>query len=952
MAENIDIKQLIDGDEVFYPQTDINALVNNGEYAIDEIPTIDSSNLVTSGGVASELALGAVYDVTAHNGSAQFASLQALLTDPNLNTLIPTNIRRGGMSIKFVSDNKYVQYRLMAQTFSTTESDWQGVDDEPTAESDNLVKSGGVKSYVDVNNMFTDNFGELLLSFRVSINTALRKTFNLSKLSISNKKIRLFLNTPLIDYNGVCVSINGETAIYLYNNAYIEATVEGALSTISISRAASGIIGTGDVEVQCYVYSNKLEKTEEVANLDYFFNKGAYTFSFYTPRAGLLLNETVDLSVLNIKAGATLSLNMQVNGNIDTNGVNISLGGVNTVLKPNIERSVTLVNDLTTAVITRSGNGIVASGRVDISLATTTDLEKVETDVTGLQASVENISEGLIEGTILLDEFSPTMIAGYYYDASGTLVENGDSKYTEAIDISQYAGKNIKIVVTCENVNPSSSRASLVTDKNDTVLKVGYEGEIAYYGNIDFGVLPADAKYLKLSFRKTAKNIKVSVTKILEQKDYRSVVYVDAENGSDDNSGTKTSPLASISKALSITDADTEIVLLSDVTESVNLKQKEEQRSVTIIGEKGKRNKFILGTKITEAIQYSGNVYYAELESFPSANKVPVFQHEIADASTLITDEERHPLQRGREYRCESTLLLSAESIQAVVDAETQMYYWDSTASRLYFKIADGSNLSNNPIVIPNWQRAVYGNDGSVKLTMTNVDVWYGYFDLSLCHSAIISNCSAKYTLSAGGFVWDNAIGMKLIQCEAARVYSGTTTGDGFNAHSTESSDAQSRHTTCTMIDCWSHDNNDDGYSDHERCECSIHGGLFEYNGKAGVTPATGSHLVCYNVLSRRNHNGFYYTIEVPASEGGKYGQMTCYNCVAENNSSEFGFGVQGSGNSMVLVSCKSIGNPKGYIAKANTKAVLIDCGSLNNTIVKEQASGATITIQNTMLVE
>ena len=34
----------------------------------------------------------------------------------------------------------------MADTFSTTESDWQGVDDEPIAESDNLVKSGGVAS--------------------------------------------------------------------------------------------------------------------------------------------------------------------------------------------------------------------------------------------------------------------------------------------------------------------------------------------------------------------------------------------------------------------------------------------------------------------------------------------------------------------------------------------------------------------------------------------------------------------------------------------------------------------------------------------------------------------------------------------------------------------------------------------------------------------------------------
>jgi hypothetical protein len=66
------------------------------------------------------------------------------------------------MSFKFVqsSDNKYVQARLMANTFTTDVTQWQGVDDEPTAGSNNLVKSGGVyplKSivdYVDSVNLF------------------------------------------------------------------------------------------------------------------------------------------------------------------------------------------------------------------------------------------------------------------------------------------------------------------------------------------------------------------------------------------------------------------------------------------------------------------------------------------------------------------------------------------------------------------------------------------------------------------------------------------------------------------------------------------------------------------------------------------------------------------------------------------------------------------------------
>ena len=120
--------------------------------AIDNTPTANSANLVTSGGVAEELALGAVYDVSAKNPTAgsnndgKWESISALLSDANLNTLIPISVRKGGMSVKFVlsSDNKYVQYRLMSASWSTIIADWQGVDDVPTAGSDNLVKSGGV----------------------------------------------------------------------------------------------------------------------------------------------------------------------------------------------------------------------------------------------------------------------------------------------------------------------------------------------------------------------------------------------------------------------------------------------------------------------------------------------------------------------------------------------------------------------------------------------------------------------------------------------------------------------------------------------------------------------------------------------------------------------------------------------------------------------------------------
>lgn len=105
---------------------------------IDDKPTAGSNNLVKSGGVQNELALGAVYDVSAKNPTAgpnndgKWESLSALLSDANLSTLIPISYRKGGMSIKFIqsSNNIYVQYRLMTTSFTTNKSVWLNITDD------------------------------------------------------------------------------------------------------------------------------------------------------------------------------------------------------------------------------------------------------------------------------------------------------------------------------------------------------------------------------------------------------------------------------------------------------------------------------------------------------------------------------------------------------------------------------------------------------------------------------------------------------------------------------------------------------------------------------------------------------------------------------------------------------------------------------------------------------
>ena len=140
--------ELIGGTQTtdIYPVTSIKAVYDENNKRLDNILNNIFGDLTASTDKLNQLGQQVIYDVTANNNGATFDSLSALLSSKNLSTLIPIAVRCSGMSIRFVHspDNKCVQYRLMNQTFSTIVSDWQGVEDEPAAESDNLVKSGGV----------------------------------------------------------------------------------------------------------------------------------------------------------------------------------------------------------------------------------------------------------------------------------------------------------------------------------------------------------------------------------------------------------------------------------------------------------------------------------------------------------------------------------------------------------------------------------------------------------------------------------------------------------------------------------------------------------------------------------------------------------------------------------------------------------------------------------------
>lgn len=433
------------------------------------------------------------------------------------------------------------------------------------------------------------------------------------------------------------------------------------------------------------------------------------------------------------------------------------------------------------------------------------------------------------------------------------------------------------------------------------------------------------------------------------------VVYVDAVNGNDTNPGTSESAaLATFAAAFAKTGVDTTIILVGDTTEHLNIKSKSNQRSVRLIGKRGLVNRIICGTKIDTGTLVEGttNVYQTPLPSFSEAAQFQLFQHEVFDENTLIPNDERHPLQRGKTYRCDSTKITRVTSLEAVKTSDGYTFYYDTDAQMLYVKIKEGTTLAANPVYIPGGS-GIAGNDGSVAFEMVNIEVWYGSVLLRLCHGGRAIDCAAKYALGGGAWSWDAAIGVELIRCEAARAFSGSSTGDGFNAHSTTDGPALAKHTVATLIDCWSHDNNDDGYSDHERCETTIIGGLFEYNVKAGLTPAYGCQGTIYNAYCRRQPgSGIALVGSATAAEGGKGSQIFVVGCICENNKNNFYVSGDASGideNFGKFVNCVSLnGTQYGYLCGRNARIELNNCTDSGSPTAKS----GNIVVNNAALVE
>jgi hypothetical protein len=442
-------------------------------------------------------------------------------------------------------------------------------------------------------------------------------------------------------------------------------------------------------------------------------------------------------------------------------------------------------------------------------------------------------------------------------------------------------------------------------------------------------------------------------------------VYV-SPTGNDENTGTKSSPFKTLAKAISVS---SRIIMRGGVYTSGVSFDSVANKDIKIYAYREempiiKLGRTIVGDGSERKVEGYEHVYSVTMAALP--NSYVMYQDGVNDVSTLIGKQDFHPLYKGKKYRCDCTkikpLSYSESNLQKMdtnVSSGIYNYAFDSANGVLYFTRPESS--VEHPIIMPTGEHCFYNaSDNNISVHLLGIAMYYGNCEILYSDNIIVEDCICKYCCNNGNFRWEKSKAVKFIRCESAVAWNAN--GDGFNGGSASVA-IEPKKSTCYIIDCWSHDNNDDGYSDHDGCECRVIGGLYEYNGKAGITPSYGSMAMIDNVESRCNDRGFYYCGGLRYSNPAFAAGAKFKGCYADRNRYS-GFDLQGSaldetnhssntgnGNFAICEDCTSVNNGHyGYeISSNNCNMYLRNCRSSNNG--KGAKSSSNIIVNNAEIV-
>lgn len=277
-----------------------------------------------------ELESEVIYDVSAHNNGAVFESLSALLSDSNLSTLIPSTVRCGGMSIRFIqgseqsSNNKYAQYRLMSDTFNTIATNWQGVDNEPTANSDNLVKSGGIVGIYG-ENINDDNWLKVITDSNGTFIFGIKKNGEIEWSKGIPTPIQEYVQNILEGENGSL--IDGVNKIYAFLTGYSTADTLNILLDEKVKREEGKSLIDENFSNNVFSASDNNNFYVLTDNIGHVISKIKKDGSFYIEK---LESPIIDKKVDKEEEKSLVDINFANNVNFieDTNNINVLVDNI------------------------------------------------------------------------------------------------------------------------------------------------------------------------------------------------------------------------------------------------------------------------------------------------------------------------------------------------------------------------------------------------------------------------------------------------------------------------------------------------------------------------------------------------------------------------------------------------------------------------------------------------